>query len=254
MLERSERDGVVVLTMTHGKANAFDIEFVGALNQAFDDCSRSNAKALVITARGAIFSAGVDLLRATRDGAPYLRTFLPALCRLFETAFAFSKPLVAAVNGHAFAGGCVLACAADRRLMARGSGRIGVPELLVGVPFPTVALEILRAAVPLPHLPVLIYSGAAVTTDAALQHGLVDSVIDADRLLDEAVATASAMAALPSGAFAMAKQQLRAPAFERIREAENRVEPAIRQIWEAPETLAAIGRYVERTLGKRETR
>jgi enoyl-CoA hydratase len=252
MIELSHRDNITVLTMAHGKANAIDIEFTEALKRAFDDCSRSNRKAMVITARGSIFSAGVDLLRALRGGASYLRTFLPALCRTFETAFAFPKPLVAAVNGHAFAGGCILACAADRRLMAQGQGRIGVPELLVGVPFPTVAFEIMRSAVPPPHLQTLVYSGAAVTGDAALQHGLVDAVVDADRLLDEAIRAASAMAALPSGAFAVAKQQLRAPAFERIREAKDRVEPTIQQMWEAPETLEAIDRYVERTLRKRE--
>ena len=67
-----------------------------------------------------MFSAGVDLLRVVDGGAAYVRTFLPAFRRVFETLFDYPKPVVAAVNGHAIAGGCVLACAADYRVMAAG--------------------------------------------------------------------------------------------------------------------------------------
>ena len=69
---------------------------------------------------------------------------------MFAATFSFPKPIVAAINGHAIAGGCVLACAADKRLMARDQGRIGVTELLVGVPFPRIAMEIMHHAV-VPH-------------------------------------------------------------------------------------------------------
>src|SRR6188474_2030037 len=155
MLEITHRTDIAILTMMHGKANAFDLEFSDALVAACEEFATSDAKALVITARGAIFSAGVDLLRVTSGGANYLDAFLPAVSRAFETVFACPKPVVAAINGHAFAGGCILAWAADRRLMARGSGRIGVPEVLVGVPFPTVPIEIMRQHVPPPHLSAL---------------------------------------------------------------------------------------------------
>ena len=75
------------------------------------------------------------------------------LHRLYETVFFHPKPVVAAVNGHAIAGGCVLACCADRRIMAQGLGRIGVTEILVGVPFPALAFEIVRFAAPPHYLP-----------------------------------------------------------------------------------------------------
>ena len=159
MMEITHHNDVAILTMAHGKANAFDLEFSNALTAALEDLVRSQAKAIVITARGNIFSAGVDLLRVTTGGAEYLVEFLPAVSRAFETAFTCPKPVVAAINGHAFAGGCIVACAADRRLMARGTGRIGMPEVLVGVSFPTVPLEIARYAIPSQHLSALVYSG-----------------------------------------------------------------------------------------------
>ena len=81
-------------------------------------CAMPDA-AVVLTGQGRMFSAGVDLLRLGEGGAAYVRRFLPALHRLYDAVFFFPKPVVAAVNGHAIAGGCVLACCADRRIAAR---------------------------------------------------------------------------------------------------------------------------------------
>src|SRR5437764_1288972 len=148
MIELTEHGRVAVLTMTHGKANALDLEFCRALTAQLDACRQSSLRALVITGGGRMFSAGVDLPRIVDEGAPYVRAFLPAVNKAFETLFSFPRPVVAAVNGHAIAGGCVMACAADSRLMARADARIGIPELLVGVPFPVVPLEIMRFAAP----------------------------------------------------------------------------------------------------------
>ena len=250
MITTTRNDDIAILTLAHGKANLFDIEFSDALAAALDACAASAAKAAVVTASGGIFSGGVDLRRLLAGGRGYAEVFLPALGRAFDVAFAFPKPLVAAVNGHAIAGGCILACAADRRLMARGSGRIGVPELLVGVPFPTVALEIMRQAVPAPQLRTLVFTGETVDADRAASLGLVDAAVDADRLFDEAVGAAKALAALPPAAFAITKQQLRAPALARIREGNASVDPAIHEYWAAPGTLDTIRAYVARTLKK----
>ena len=151
MIEIKHDDGIAVLTLTHGKANALDIEFCETLAGRFIELRGSDAKAVVVTGQGKIFSAGVDLIRLSEGGADYIRRFLPALHKLYDAVFYHPKPVVAAINGHAVAGGCVLACCADRRIMARESGRIGVTELLVGVPFPALAFEIVRFAVPPRH-------------------------------------------------------------------------------------------------------
>src|SRR5712692_1105698 len=140
MIELTDRGTVTVLKMVHGKANALDLELCEALTSQLDDCRRSSIGALVLTGTGRMFSAGVDLPRIVDGGPAYVRAFLPSINRMFQTLFSFPKPVVAAINGHAIAGGCVMACAADVRLMAREPGRIGIPELLVGVPFPVVPL------------------------------------------------------------------------------------------------------------------
>ncbi|MGZ5434199.1 MAG: enoyl-CoA hydratase/isomerase family protein, partial [Thermoanaerobaculia bacterium] len=118
--------------------------------------------AVILTGTGSIFSAGVDLFRVVDGGSDYVARFFPALARFVLDLFAFPKPFVVAANGHAIAGGCIFTLCADYRLMAAGTARIGVPELLVGVPFPASVLEVIRYAVPPQHLQMLVYSGRTV--------------------------------------------------------------------------------------------
>jgi enoyl-CoA hydratase len=247
MIGLTSHGDVAMLTMAHGRANALDLELCTALTARLEEYRQSSAKALVITGTGRMFSAGVDLVRVVKDGAPYVRVFLPAVSRAFETLFSLLKPVVAAVNGHAIAGGCVIACAADHRVMARDAGRIGIPELLVGVPFPVVPLEIVRFAVAPPHLQSLVYRGATFNPDDALQHGLVDAVVDAERVVDEAIAVARLLASVPSSAFALTKRQLREPVIERIHVG-SAIDALVLDAWASEETLSAIRAYVERTL------
>ena len=250
MIESKIAEGVAVLTMTHGKANALDIEFCNALAARFDDLRRSDAKAIVLTGKGKIFSAGVDLKRLSAGGADYIRRFLPELHRLYEAAFFHPKPVVAAINGHAIAGGCVLACCADRRIMARDAGRIGVTEILVGVPFPALAFEVVRFAVPPRYLPEFTLSGATYATDEALRRGWVDEVAEPGKLIDDAIAAARQMSQLSPAAFSQTKLQVRQPVTERLQKSGEATDRVVADIWAAPATLDYIRDYVARTLTK----
>jgi enoyl-CoA hydratase len=247
-LERS--GGIAILTLAHGKASAFDVELCEGLIARFKECEEAWCKAVVVTGSGSIFSAGVDLVRLLREGAPYVSRFLPLLSDAFEHMFAFPKPVVAAVNGHAIAGGCILACTADRRFMSLGSGRIGLPELAVGVAFPPVPLEIVRFAAGPRFASQLMLNGATLPAEAAVEAGLVDVAVEAGGLLGEATSAAEALASRPASAFAITKQQLRAPALERMRDGRRRLDTRIEEIWSSPETLDAVRAYVERTFKK----
>src|SRR6516225_665514 len=96
---------VGVLRMEHGKANALDTEFCEVFVRLLEELRGSPLRALIITGSSRIFSAGVDLLRVLEGGPVYVRRFLPSLCNAFETLFCFPKPVLAAINGHAIAGG-----------------------------------------------------------------------------------------------------------------------------------------------------
>jgi len=248
VIDRDRRGSIAIARLNHGKANAFDLELSRAIADEIAAFTTSSDAALVITGHGTIFSAGVDLIRVVEQGEPYIREFLPALGAAFEAVFACGKPVVAAVNGHAIAGGCILACAADYRVMARGPGRIGIPELRVGVPFPVVPLEIMRFAVR-QRVQSLVYSGAVFAPEDAAAHGIVDAVADADALIDVAVAAAEGLAALPPPVFELTKRQLRAPALERIRDGAP-VDREVVAAWSAPATIAAVRDYIARTFKK----
>src|SRR6266851_1572225 len=248
MIEVGDQDGVSILRMVHGKANAMSIDFCELLTARLQKLNASPTSAVVITGNGRIFSAGVDLLRLLDGGVPYIRKFLPALSAMLTTVFSYPKPVVAAINGHAIAGGCVLACAADKRLMGREAGRIGVTELLVGVPFPSAAIEIMRCAISPQHFEQTIFSGATYAPPEAAERGLINEIVEPDDLLARAIACAKTLAALSPSAFALTKRQTRALALERSASDANRNE--VEQIWTAPETLTRIRDYVARTLGK----
>jgi enoyl-CoA hydratase len=152
--------------------------------------------------------------------------------------------LVVAINGHAIAGGCVLACCADRRIMTRGGGRMGITELLVGVPFPALAFEIVRFAVPGRYLPEFTYTGATYDVDTSLARGWVDELVEANALR----AVAQEMARLSPKAFTQAKKQLRQEVCERVERDGAMTDQAVTDIW--TDALGYVRDYVARTLNK----
>ncbi len=159
------------------------------------------------------------------------------------------KPLVIAANGHAIAGGGVFLCLGDHRLVAEGEWQIGVPELLVGVPFPNLAFEIVRAAIHPAHLREVVYEGRIYGPDAARERGFVDEIVPARSLLEHARAKAEQLAAIPPETFRITKRQLRAPLEARWRAALDGFEGRVRDAWASDEIHEAVRRYVADRLG-----
>jgi enoyl-CoA hydratase len=250
MIEVSQRDEIAVLTMTHGKANAQSVEFCEAVAKAFNDQRSSAARAIVLTGNGSIFSAGVDLPRIATEGDVYVRRFLPALHRMFEAAFYCPKPVVAAVNGHAMAGGCVLACCADARIMARGQGRIGITEILVGVPFPALAFEVMRFAANPQYLADMTLTGATYHCDEARTRGLVDEIAEPTELMTRAVTIAKTLATVPTATFVATKNQMRQPVTDHMTRHGARIDAQVEEIWTSAETLQSIRAFAARTIKK----
>jgi enoyl-CoA hydratase len=181
MLITEEREDVAVLRIEHDRVGALDVELLDALTEAVTASDR----ALVITGTGSSFSAGVDLRRILEGRRPYTEALLTALSRTYRAVFDHPRPTVAAVNGHAIAGGCVLALACDLRLMS--GGRIGLTELAVGVPFPTSALEIVRHAFGSRAGQVLLRAQTA-DRERALALGMVDELTEPGELLARGLA------------------------------------------------------------------
>src|SRR5437588_607334 len=144
-----ERIGeAVLLRMRAGKANAMGPAWLERMEALLDEALAARARALVITGYEAFFSAGLDL--PTLDGLDdrAMGSFMSGFSRTMLRIFELPMPVVAAVNGHAIAGGCVLALQADVRIGAASDFRMGLNEVQLGIGLPAVVLEALRAQVP----------------------------------------------------------------------------------------------------------
>jgi enoyl-CoA hydratase len=207
---RIERNGpVALLRMENGKANAISAVLLERLDGLIEELGE--ARAAVITGQGTAFCAGldlpalVDLDRTTMRG--FIRRFEQVILRIFELPI----PLIAAVNGHAVAGGCVLALQADVRIGADRDARIGLNETRIGIGLPGPVLETLRWQVPGSSLAPLALEGRLVSPREALQLGLLHELVPEGALLDRALKRAADLAALPPSGLRMVKESLRKP-------------------------------------------
>lgn len=243
MIELSWRERVSVLTMRHGKVNALDVELCRALVGAVDSAVDAGAQAVVVSGSGGAFSAGVDLRRVIAGGEAYVADLLPALQGVFDRLARLELPVVAAVNGHAIAGGFVLLAAADRALMADGPGRLGVTELLVGVPISSMGMALVgrRAGEVLWRR--LVLEGSTFSAGEAVAGGLVDELVAPEDLLQRSVEAAARLASL-GPAFVITKRQLRAELEARIQRLAE-FDPEVEAVWRDPRTLERIRSYMD---------
>jgi enoyl-CoA hydratase len=239
VIETIDESGVAVLRLNHGPVNALDVELLSALPNAL--AAAAGARAVVLTGTGRCLSAGVDLKRIVAGGPAYVAEFLPALSSAALALFDHPSPTVAAVNGHALAGGCVLAAACDVRLMSAGT--IGLTELVAGVAFPTVPLEIMRYAAG-PVAGELVLTGRTMDAEGARAAGLVHDVAEPGDLLSAAVARARLLAQSPAAVYALSKEQLHRPARQRIDADRPLDDPRVLELWSAPSTHARLRDYL----------
>jgi enoyl-CoA hydratase len=238
---------VAVVEMAAGKANALDTALCRQIAERFGEAERGGARAVVLTGAGPMFSAGVDLFKIADGGTEYVDEFLPALHDAFLAVFGCALPVVAAVNGHAIAGGCILASACDHRVMNADSGRIGVTELLVGVPFPVAAMEIVRFAVGTHRLSELIMLGRTYDAGEAAGLGLIDEAVEGAGVLARAVEVAARFAGLHQPAVRQARSQIRGPVLASIA-SQRATDEAVGAIWRSPAAQESIKAYAAQAI------
>ena len=247
MFEAENRGAVAMLRMNHGKVNAMDIEFCRGLQEQLDALAADNCRAVVLTSASNVFSAGVDLIRLLREEPDYVDPFLSALENCFQALFEFPKPIVAAVNGPAVAGGCVMSAACDYRLLAT-EAKIGVPELRVGVPFPPLALEIIRFVAAPQSFQVMVNVGATYRNEDAVAAGLADTVCEPDEMIETAIESANQLLTIPTDVFRITKNHVRMPAIANAVLAEKKFGAEIRQLWNSAEIRSMIKDYADQRL------
>ena len=223
-------DGIGLITLDDGKVNAMADPFFAGLNAALDRAEQERPPAVVITGRPGMFSAGLNLKIMPTLGPDDMRRTMLAFGRTMLRIFTFPIPTVAAVSGHAIAGGAMLSFACDLRVMAEGPFRLHLNEVAIGLVLPTWAIVLARTAVPTRWHTEAILHARAYTPDEALARGIVDAVArPADRVLAEARALAAPLTALDPVAYAGSKARHRVPEMEwatRLLESEINLPPS----------------------------
>lgn len=196
------------ITIDDGKANAFDMDFFLALDAAFDQCA--DAPAIVVTGREGMFSGGLNLKVLQSLDPQGLVDLLTQFGNTMHRVWLEPRPVVAAVTGHAVAGGTILAMTCDHAVAARGEFRWGLNETAIGMVFPDWILAIARHNLRVDRFDDLVLSGALISPEAAVEAGYADVLADPGDVLITAEKRAVELAALPQHAYAGVKQRLRA--------------------------------------------
>lgn len=252
MLDLQHHDDVDVLWLDRPPVNAADLGLLRALADTIDEIAAGSSRPLVLTGRGRAFSAGADLWAVLEGDDAYAEEFVGGLVRAFGALFRFPRPLVAAVNGHALAGGAIVACCCDYAVAAEGRILIGVTEHAVGVPFPLTALEIVRHAVAPERFEEVVFTARTYSPAEAAAVGFVDEVVPPETLIDRALEVAARLGRVPASTYKLIKEAARRPALERIAAHGPEHDALAVQGWQSAEVKAAIRTFLERTVRKKD--
>src|SRR5262245_51494335 len=198
-----QADGIAVVTLDNPPMNTMNAGLLEELAALFEGLGADPAvRAAVIAAEGAAFSAGLDLKTVPRLDRLGQRCLVDAMNAGFGTLYGWPKPLVAAVNGHAIAGGLVLALCADWRVVADVPMQVSLAEVRVGVTYPVAALEVARGELAPAMARRLVLLGETLDAATACAHAIFDECVPLPELRRQAVVQAIRHAALPPKAFA----------------------------------------------------
>jgi enoyl-CoA hydratase len=214
-----DRDGVRVILMARGKANALDTQLATEIHKAALAAEADDAiRGVVLTsASPSIFCGGFDLTELAKADDETFGRFIRTFETLFFDLFLLKKPLIAALTGHAVAGGAILAGACDFRFAAEGNGTIGLPEARLGVHVPRACIEAMRVTVGEHALTRMALGGETVPFPEAKELGAIDRIVAKDALVDEAAAYARRLGGSPPEVYGAIKRDLRSAAFDRAR-------------------------------------
>lgn len=211
-------DGILVLAVDRPPANAMDLTLLREIVDAVARVAGEGPRALVLAGREGCFSAGADLKAVPGYGPAEQREMVTLINAMALGGYELPFPVVGAITGHAIAGGMVLALCADIRV-ASATGRYGLTEVQVGVPYPQAAIGVVRAELS-PQAARVLALGSELTDARECERlGVFDEVLDADDVLSRSLHLAERLAKLPPEVYARTKRDLRGPALEQMRAA-----------------------------------
>lgn len=200
--------------------NTMSVAMLDEVVRKLDDAGNDP---VLLTGAGDAFSSGLDLEALARADVSQVGELLDAMERATRRLFLHPAPIVAAVNGHAIAGGCLVVQCCDVRITVDDPKvRFGMTGVALGLVYPPFVPAVFRARVPVPHVETVLMGAARFDTREALRLGLVDEVVARDHLSSRAQEVLADRARLPRDAYASIKRALREPVYAGVAEAHAR--------------------------------
>jgi len=231
-IERSE--DLAIVRLKRGKGNALSPAFVEELLDVLRRPEVAESRGLLLAGDGRFFSTGLDLMALAKIDRAGMVLFVDRLQGLLAQLYVWPRPVVAAINGHAVAGGCLLALCADWRVLSKGEARIGLTESALGLPLPQAGLEITRAQLTPAAWAQVVYGAQTHVAEQALALGLADELADPERVVDVALERLRQWSRHPAAAFHANKAAARDPVLLRIRNHHDTLEEAWVDLWFSP--------------------
>lgn len=178
------KDHLSLITLDRGRSNALNREMIIELNDMLNSISADpNIAGVIITGKAPFFSAGLDLVELYNYNEGEVESFWRLFLDFTANITSFKKPLVAAINGHSPAGGCIIALACDYRVMAEGKFIIGLNEVPVGIIVPNSIFNLYAFWLGSGNASRSLLEGKLFSPDEALKAGLVDELVNPESIL-----------------------------------------------------------------------
>ncbi len=213
----SQEDGMATVILNRGKVNALNETLVEQISSCFVKLEKDKSiQAIIFTAQGKFFSFGFDIPEFLSYPKESFIRYLTKFTDLYTSLFLFPKPIVAALNGHTIAGGCMLALACDSRIMVSGKAKISLNEISFGSSVFAGSVEMLKFCVGQKIAESVLYSGAMYSAEEAIHLGLIDRISSSKNLMDDARKAAQDFIVKERPAFRAIKGLLRKPVAEEM--------------------------------------
>lgn len=235
-IEKKEQTAIV--TLSRGKVNALNTTVVGELRQCFDLLKDApEVKAVILTGRGKFFSFGFDIPEFLDLPREVFIDFLHKFTAFYAYLYQYPKGVVAALNGHAVAGGCILATACDYRVMVTGKAKIALNEVTFGASLFAGAVTLMRNCVGQRNAEKVLLSGALFSAEEAFTLDLVDKISDEENLIKDALDVAQIYVKNYGEAFGSMKRLARNIEIPEFDSLENKSIEDFLEIWYSDETM-----------------
>jgi enoyl-CoA hydratase/carnithine racemase len=247
MIHIEHEGSVAIAKLERGPTNALNLELIQALSETLQQVRLDpEVRGLVLCGNEKFFSIGFDipqLFPLDREG---FRTFYQAFNRACIDLYTLPKPTMAAITGHAIAGGSILALCCDYRFIAEGRKLMGLNEIKLGVPIPYPGDCVLRQLVGTRIAREMTEIGDFYQSEVLLRMGVVDDVLPAEHVLSRAVERAESHGAYPQRAFAMIKRDRVEMVEEQIRTGLDEREAHFIDCWFSDEARGRLKAAMER--------